>query len=60
MVFEDAPAGIESARAGGFKVVGIMSTYQAEALREADAVIAKLAQLRVSSNGAGVLSVALG
>jgi sugar-phosphatase len=60
LVFEDAPAGIQSARAGGFKVIGIMSTYQAEALREADAVIAKLAQLRVSSNGSGILRVDVG
>ena len=60
LVFEDAPAGIESARAGGIKVVGITSTYKADALVEADAVIGKLAQLRITSNGQGKLAVDLG
>jgi len=57
LVIEDAPAGIQSARAGGLKVIGITSTYAAEALGLADAVIGKLGQLRVSSNGAGKLGV---
>ena len=60
LVFEDAPAGIESARAGGMKVVGVMSTYSADALVEADAVIGKLAQLRITSNGQGRLAADLG
>jgi len=59
LVFEDAPAGIQSAHTGGMKVVGIMSTYKADALAQADAVIGMLAQLRVSSNGAGKLGVEL-
>jgi sugar-phosphatase len=57
LVIEDAPAGIQAARAGGMKVIGITSTYAAEALRLADAVIARLAQIRVTSNGAGRLGV---
>jgi len=60
VVFEDAPAGIPSARAGGMKVVGVMSTYKADALTQADAVIRKLAQLRVSSNGSGRLTIDVG
>jgi mannitol-1-/sugar-/sorbitol-6-phosphatase len=60
VVFEDAPAGIQSARAGGMKVIGIMSTYKADALVQADAVIGMLAQLRISSNGAGRLMIDLG
>jgi len=60
LVFEDAPAGIQSARAGGMKVVGIMSTYKADALVGADAVIGKLVQLRITSNGQGRLAVDLG
>ena len=32
LVIEDAPAGIESARAGGMKVIGMTSTYIAEKL----------------------------
>ena len=45
---------------GGMKVVGIMSTYKADALVAADAVIGKLAQLRIASNGQGRLAVDLG
>ena len=57
LVIEDAPAGIQSARAGGMKVVGITSTYAAEILNHADAVIGKLGQIQVTSNGAGKLGV---
>jgi sugar-phosphatase len=57
LVVEDAPAGIESARAGGMKVVGITSTYAAGALLLADAVVGKLEQIRVTSNGVGKLGV---
>jgi len=57
LVIEDAPAGIESARAGGMKVIGMASTYAADALGNADAVIGKLGQILVASNGAGKLGV---
>jgi mannitol-1-/sugar-/sorbitol-6-phosphatase len=57
LVVEDAPAGIQSARAGGFKVVGITSTYPASKLSDADAVVAGLEQIQVRSNGAGKLVV---
>ena len=57
LVIEDAPAGIESGRAGGMKVVGITSTYKVDALTQADIVIGKLGQIQVASNGAGKLAV---
>jgi mannitol-1-/sugar-/sorbitol-6-phosphatase len=57
LVLEDAPAGIQSARAAGTKVVGITSTYGVEALAQADAVIRQLGQIRVTSNGAAKLLV---
>jgi sugar-phosphatase len=57
LVIEDAPAGIQSGRAGGMKVVGITSTYPAEVLRHADAVVGKLARILVISNGTGKLEV---
>jgi sugar-phosphatase len=60
LVIEDAPAGIQSARAGGMKVVGITSTYAADKLSAADAVIRRLGQIRVSSNGAGKLRIEIG
>jgi mannitol-1-/sugar-/sorbitol-6-phosphatase len=57
LVIEDAPAGIQAAHAGGMKVIGITSTYPASAL-EADVVIQKLAQIRVTSDeGAQPLTV---
>lgn len=49
LVIEDAPAGIHAAHAGLMKVIGITSTYPATALSEADVVIQKLEQIRVSS-----------
>ncbi len=48
VVFEDALAGVESGKAGGFGfVVGVDRLGQAEALREhgADVVVADLAEL---------------
>lgn len=57
LVIEDAPAGIQSARAGGFKVIGITSTYPASKLSDADAVVAGLEQIQVRSNGSGKLAV---
>jgi sugar-phosphatase len=47
LVIEDAPAGIRAAHAGGMKAIGITSTYPASALHEADAVIQKLAQIKL-------------
>ena len=57
LVIEDAPAGIQAARAGGMKVIGITSTYKAGALERADAVIGELGQIRVALDGAGKLGV---
>jgi mannitol-1-/sugar-/sorbitol-6-phosphatase len=57
LVIEDAPAGIRAAHAGGMKVIGMASTYDASRLAEADAVVKKLTAIQVSANGAGKLSV---
>jgi mannitol-1-/sugar-/sorbitol-6-phosphatase len=57
LVVEDAPAGIQSALAGGMKVIGITSTYKADALSNADAVIARLAQIQIAMNGTGKLAI---
>ncbi len=48
LVFEDAPAGLQSAHAGGMKAVGVATTYGASELGEADAVIQTLSQVRLS------------
>src|SRR5262249_7240436 len=48
LVIEDAPAGIESARTGGMKVIGMASTYAPEVLAHADAVIQRFGQILVT------------
>jgi len=57
LVIEDAPAGIESARAGGMKVIGLASTYRAAELTEADTVVPRLRMIQVTSNEMGRLAV---
>jgi len=60
LVVEDAPAGIQSAHAGGMKAIGMASTFAPSQLTEADAVVRKLAQIQVSVDGAGGLVVTVG
>jgi sugar-phosphatase len=55
VVIEDAPAGIEAAHNGGMRVIAIASTYPADRLREADAVIERLADLTIEREGAQIL-----
>jgi sugar-phosphatase len=57
LVIEDAPAGISAARAAGMRVIGLATTYKADRLTEADAVVGKLGQIQVTPNGAGKLGV---
>jgi mannitol-1-/sugar-/sorbitol-6-phosphatase len=57
VVIEDAPAGIQSARVGGMKVIGLASTYAADALAHADTVVGKLSQIQVASDGVDRLGV---
>ena len=59
LVIEDAPAGIQSARAGGMKVIGLASTYPPEKLTDADAVVPKLGRIQVTSNGTGKLDIGI-
>ena len=56
LVIEDAPAGIQAAHAGKMKVIAITSTYPASAL-DADVVIQRLAQIKVSGQGSLSLTV---
>ena len=57
VVIEDAPAGIESGKAGGMRVIGVASTYAEPTLQRADAVAGKLADIQISSNGTGKLMI---
>lgn len=47
VVFEDAMAGIEAARAGGMKVVGVATTHPAEELTMTDRVVHRLDELEI-------------
>jgi mannitol-1-/sugar-/sorbitol-6-phosphatase len=60
LVIEDAPAGIRSAHAGGMKVVALTSTYRSAALREADEVVQKLEQIRITPDGVRMFEVSVG
>jgi sugar-phosphatase len=57
LVIEDAPAGIRSAHAAGMKAIALTSTYPADALKNANAIVSRLGQIQVTSNGAGKLSI---
>jgi sugar-phosphatase len=57
LVIEDAPAGIQSAKAGGMRVIGVASTYPVGKLAAADGIAAKLSRVRVVLNGGGRLGV---
>ena len=53
VVFEDAPAGIRSAHGAGMKVISLPTTYPVAALREADAIVSGLADVKVTLKGTG-------
>ena len=54
IVIEDAPAGIQGARAAGMPVIAVATTYPREALREADAVVERLSDIRASADGGSI------
>jgi mannitol-1-/sugar-/sorbitol-6-phosphatase len=47
LVIEDAPAGIAAAHAGGMRVVALTSTYPASELKDAEAIVSDLTELRL-------------
>jgi sugar-phosphatase len=47
VVIEDAPAGVQSAKAAGMRVVAVATTHREEQLNEADVVVAALSDIRV-------------
>jgi sugar-phosphatase len=52
IVVEDAPPGLEAARAAGMRAIGVLGTYPPDALVAADVVVSSVAALRVTSRGA--------
>jgi len=55
LVFEDTPAGVESARAGGMRVIALTSTYSADELTAADAVLNSLVHIQAELQKDGLL-----
>jgi HAD superfamily hydrolase (TIGR01509 family) len=51
VVFEDTPVGIDAARAGGMKVIGIEGTHPAERLSKADLVVTRMDSLTIGRVG---------
>ena len=49
VVFEDALVGLEAARAGGMKAVGVATTHPPESLTGADLVVRRLDELSVAA-----------
>ena len=49
VVVEDAPAGIQSAHAAGMRVIGVATTYAADEIADADYVVKRLSDLRVTT-----------
>ncbi len=55
VVFEDAPAGIEAAKAAGMSVVGLTTTHSPEDLVGVDALVPDLTKVSAQRDGSGLL-----
>ena len=60
LVFEDAPSGIRSAKAGGMMAIAVTTTYRAEELSQADLIVPSLKAVRVAIAESGELEVMAG
>jgi sugar-phosphatase len=54
LVFEDSPAGIASARSAGMKAIALQTTYPADQLQGANAIIANLADVQATLGDEGI------
>jgi mannitol-1-/sugar-/sorbitol-6-phosphatase len=52
LVFEDAPAGIQAARAAAMRVIALTTTCSLEELKAADAILPSLSSVKVEFEGA--------
>jgi sugar-phosphatase len=60
VVIEDAPAGIQGARAAGMPVIAVPTTYPREALRKANVTVERLSDIRASTDGVGRITICVG
>ena len=51
VVIEDAPAGVQAARAAGMRVVAVITAHAPGALEEADAIAARLLDIQIATPG---------
>lgn len=54
LVIEDSPAGIEAAHAAGARVLGLSTTHDLDALRNADSVCPRFAEVQLAVDDAGI------
>jgi mannitol-1-/sugar-/sorbitol-6-phosphatase len=54
LVFEDTPAGISSARSAGMQAIALQTTYPANQLQAAHAIIGNLADVKASFNNGNI------
>jgi sugar-phosphatase len=59
IVIEDAPAGIQGARAAGMSVIAVAMTHPREALQDADVIVGCLVDIRASAD-AGCIAIFVG
>jgi len=57
LVIEDAPAGIRAANAAGCKVLAVATSHHEEELREADWIVARLAEIEVRIDETATLNL---
>lgn len=54
IVFEDSPAGIASARSAGMKAIALQTTYPADQLQSAHAIIGNLADVKANVHNGNI------
>ena len=54
LVFEDSPAGIASARSAGMKTIALQTTYPADQLQAAHAIVGSLADVKANLRDEGI------
>jgi len=57
LVFEDAPSGISSAKGAGMTAIGVVTTYEAAELAQADGIISSLQDVAVRFADSGGLTL---
>ncbi|MFL7793918.1 MAG: HAD family hydrolase [Anaerolineae bacterium] len=60
VVTEDAPAGIQGARAAGMGVIAVATTHPREALQDADVIVGRLADICASTDDVGRITIFVG